>query len=284
MFSTRDIADYYNQTLNHYQYWWQLDKNLSVHYGIWDSSTKNFQEALINTNRVLTDIAGIKSSDIVLDAGCGVGGSAFFIAKTIKAKVTGITLSEKQFDFAEKKCKELNLSSLVDFKIEDYSNTKFDDNSFSIILAIESITSAPDKELFAKEAIRLLKPGGKLIIADYFKANDNQHDPDNLLDSWKDLWSMSGFITMVKYKDIFTKAGFTVKDERGVTKEITPTARRMYLSYLLGRPFALAYNAFHNVSRFAKTHYKSGKYQYKALKKGLWNYNIVLFENNKVCN
>ncbi len=284
MFTTRDIADYYNQTLNHYQNWWRLDNNLAVHYGIWDNNTSNFQESLANTNKVLMDIAGIEKEVKILDAGCGVGGSAFYLAKKRKAIVTGITLSEKQFAYATQKCKELKLEDQVSFKIEDYTKTNFDDNSFDVVWAIESITSAPDKELFAKEAIRLLKPEGKLIIADYFKANDNQHDPDNLLNSWKDLWSMSGFITMVKYKDIFTKAGFTVKDERDVTKEITPTARRMYLSYLLGCPFALAYNAFHNVSRFAKTHYKSGKYQYKALKKGLWNYNIVLFEKNKVCN
>jgi len=277
LFTTRDIADYYNQTINHYQNWWSLDNNLAVHYGIWDENTSNFQESLANTNKVLMDIADINSEEKILDAGCGVGGSAFYLAKKMEAIVTGITLSEKQFAYATQKCKELKLEDRVSFKIEDYTKTSFKNNSFDVIWAIESITSAPNKANFAREANRLLKPGGRLIIADYFKTSNNQHDPNKLLDKWRDLWSMADFVTTTDYKNIFNKNGFNVKSERDVTKEITPTAKRMYWSYLLGGPLAIIYNTFFNPQRFAKTHYKSGKYQYKALKKGLWKYSIILF-------
>jgi len=88
MFTSRDIADYYNQTLNHYQNWWNLDKNMAVHYGIWDSHTRNFQESLTNTNLVLMNMAFIAHGDKILDAGCGVGGSAFFLAQNKKVIVT----------------------------------------------------------------------------------------------------------------------------------------------------------------------------------------------------
>jgi cyclopropane fatty-acyl-phospholipid synthase-like methyltransferase len=280
MFTSRDIADYYNQTLNHYQNWWNLDKNMAVHYGIWDSNTQNFQESLTNTNLVLMNMASIADGDKILDAGCGVGGSSFYLAQNKRVDVTGITLSEKQFEYAQNKCKELRLESQVNFKIEDYTKTSFEDNSFDVIWAIESITSAPSKMNFAKEATRILKPGGKLIIADYFKSNDNQIDKHNLLGKWRDLWSMADFITTGDYKTFFNKHGFAAISERDVTKEITPTAKRMYLSYLLGGPLAIIYNTFFKPQRFAKTHYKSGKYQYKALKKGLWNYSIILFEKS----
>jgi len=281
MFTSKDIADYYNQTLNHYQNWWQLDKNLAVHYGIWDKNIRSFQDSLINTNRVLMDFASVEDGDKILDAGCGVGGSAFFLAKNKNAVVTGITLSEKQFNYAQKKRTELKLESHVNFKIENYSKTSFDNNSFDVIWAIESITSATSKCDFAKEAERILKPGGKLIIADYFKTNNKLEDTDKLLDSWRDLWSMADFITIDEYKIIFNKYNFIVKNELDVTKEITPTAKRMYWSYILGGPLAILYNTFFKSQRFAETHYKSGKYQYKALKKGLWNYKIILFEKNQ---
>ena len=282
MFTSRDIADYYNQTLNHYQNWWRLDNNLAVHYGIWDKNTRNFQESLANTNKVLMEMATIKEGEHILDAGCGVGGSAFYLAVHRKAKVTGITLSEKQYEYASDKCYKLGLDSLVDFKIENYTQTRFKNNSFDVIWAIESITSAPDKSLFAKEAFRLLKPGGRLIIADYYKVNNNQDDPDNLLEKWRNLWSMANFLTAFEFKSIINKSGFKMVYERNVTKEITPTAKRMYWSYLLGGPLAVAYNLFNKPSAFAQNHYKSGLYQYKALKKGLWNYSIILFEKQKV--
>ncbi|MFK5855087.1 MAG: class I SAM-dependent methyltransferase [Bacteroidota bacterium] len=109
MFNTHDIANYYNRILNYYQNWWRLDNNLAVHFGIWDVNTSNFQDSLANTNKVLMDIAGIKSEGEILNAACGVCGSAFYLAKKRKAIVTAITLSEKQFAYATQKYKELNL-------------------------------------------------------------------------------------------------------------------------------------------------------------------------------
>jgi len=89
---------------------------------------------------------------------------------------------------------------------------------------------------------------------------------------------MADFLTTPEFKAVVKGAGFNVIGERNVTKEITPTAKRMYWSYLIGGPLAVVYNLFNKPSSFARNHYKSGLYQYKALKKGLWNYSIILFE------
>lgn len=278
MSTNREIADYYNQTLNHYQNWWKLNNNLAVHYGIWDDGITSFQESLKNTNHVLSNIAAIKNGDRILDAGCGVGGSSFYLASKFDVHVEGITLSEKQYEYAQRKCIDLRLSKKVTFSLQDYSNTNFKDNTFDLIWAIESITSAEDKKQFAMEAHRLLKKGGRLIIADYFKTNENLTDKNNLLEKWRQLWSMAPFLTLNNYISIFNDNGFTLSSSYDVTSKIKPTSKRMYWSYLLGGPFAILYNIFNKPSPFAKNHYKSGLYQYKALLKGLWTYNILLFE------
>lgn len=276
-FSSRDVADYYNQTLNHYQKWWHLDDSLSVHYGFWKENTKTFSEALQNTNHFLAEMAELKNGERVLDAGCGVGGSAFYLAKQNQAKVTGITLSEKQLAFANSKLEELKLGKLVDFKLEDYSNTSFPNETFSLIWAIESITSAPDKQQFATEAYRILKPGGKIIVADYF-ATAKKDGPKNWLEKWRQCWSMAPFLEMDVYREIFEGQGLNFLKQENITKNIFPSALKMYRAYLLGAIPSILYNSVNNTSRFAKTHYKSGKYQYNALKSGLWEYRVLLFE------
>lgn len=279
MNTNQNIADYYNQTLNHYQNWWKLDNNLCVHYGIWDKTTRNFQESLLNTNKVIAKIANISTGEMILDAGCGVGGSAFFLAENFNANVKAITLSEKQYMYALKS-KERKNNPSIDFSIQDYCNTNFAANTFDHIWAIESITSAPDKDSFAKEAFRVLKPGGSLIIADYFRSENIKNDPHQLLEKWRNLWSMAPFLTKDNYWNIFKKNNFELITANDVTTGILPTAKRMYWSYLLGSPFAVIYNIFNTPTPFAKNHYKSGLYQYKALKHKLWKYYILVMIKN----
>ena len=280
MFTTRDIADYYNQTLNHYQQWWRLDRALAVHYGYWDEETGNFVSALEKTNQVLLEISGVKKGDRVLDAGCGVGGTAFYIAGKTGAKVTGITISERQFEYANKKRNELNMNNLVDFGLEDYTNTSFEANTFDQIWAIESVTSAQDKSAFAREAFRLLKPGGKLIIADYFRTPDAPPDKAGLLEKWQNCWGLATILTPDAYFELFRKEGLLPETQKNITQNIYRSSLLMYRYYLLGLLPSVIYNMFHNTSRFAKNHYKSGKYQFKALKRGLWQYRIVVFRKN----
>ena len=70
----------------------------------------------------------IKPNQKVLDIGCGWGSLAIDIAKSANCKVTGITLSENQFNYCNKKIKELNLEEQLNFKLIDYRelDEKFD--------------------------------------------------------------------------------------------------------------------------------------------------------------
>jgi tocopherol O-methyltransferase len=278
MFTKDDVAEYYNTTQSHYKTWWKLEKNLSLHYGLWEKGTNNFQEALINTNKVLMELADIKASDVILDAGCGVGGAALYINANTSAKVTGITLSEKQLKLARHTARVKKQDDKVQFHLMDYTDTTFPDESFDVVWACESHISVPDNELFLKETHRLLKKGGRLILCDYFLPDNPKSDNDNLIAKWLHNWSMEGIVSNKEFINNANTIGFTLSKNLNYTHNIYPSAKRMYYAYLGGALPSILYNFLHSksVSRFAKTHYLSGKYQYLSLKKGLWQYNVIL--------
>ncbi|MCI5055067.1 MAG: methyltransferase domain-containing protein [Flavobacteriales bacterium] len=277
MFEAKDVAEYYNTTQNHYQRWWGLNKSHSLHYGIWDDSTRSFSDAIYNTNRVLLDLSKIKKGDHVLDAGCGVGGAAVFISEQTGAQVTGITLSEKQLDFARSLSKEKGLSDKVNFEIRDYTDTHYNSESFDVIWACESVCNSADKEAFIKEAFRVLKPGGRLILCDFFLTNKDQSDPKELIRKWGDSWAMSNLYSGVQFVDSLKMAGFIEVEMFDYTDKIERSARKMYFASILGAIPSEIYNVFNpKVTRFARNHYKCGYYQYLSLKKNLWKYMVIL--------
>jgi len=277
MFTSQDIADYYDQTEVHYRRFWKLGRHFAIHYGIWGEGIRTFGQALDNTNRILAEKAGIESSDHVLDAGCGIGGSAFFLAHNFGCHVTGISLSQKQIESAKKISGTLSLDHLLQFEVKDYTSTGYRSNRFDVIWALESMGAAPDKNAFLIEAYRLLKPRGTLIVADYFKSLEKPAADQPLLNSWLKLWALTDLETIGSFSLLLKNSGFQDQQVSDYTREIIPSARRMFLSSLAGSTSSLLYNFFHkNTSRFARDHYQSGFLQYKALRKGLWEYKVIV--------
>lgn len=275
-FTNEEIANYYDTTQNHYEKWWNLKDGLALHYGVWDKSTKNFTEALLNTNKVLMELCEIKETDFVLDAGCGVGGSSFYIHQNSGAKVVGITLSQSQLTYASKLAKEKKVDDKVSFAIMDYCNTSFESNSFDVVWACESVSSAVDKVEFIKEAFRVLKKGGRLILSDCFITSNKPNDPNKWIYKWGQTWGVSNLVTVNFFETNLKETGFSSVNSLDYTEKVRKTAFRMYLASIFGFLPSELYNFFNpKVSRFAKTHYKSGYYQYKALQEKLWDYNIV---------
>ncbi|MFZ1807795.1 MAG: methyltransferase domain-containing protein [Cyclobacteriaceae bacterium] len=277
MFKAEDIAEYYNTTQIHYEQWWDLARSYSLHYGIWNDTIKNFTEAAINTNKVMMELSEIQDDDRILDAGCGVGGAAIFLCLQKNVRVTGITLSQKQIDFANALANKKGLSDSVDFQLMDYTQTSYPDESFDVIWACESVSSCPDKSLFINEAHRLLKKGGKLILSDCFLTEDNQFDSKNWTKKWGKTWAVSNLSSGQSFVKTLDRIGFSNTKMIDYTNHIQRSAKRMYYASLLAAIPSELYKIINpKVSRFAKNHYKCGIYQYKALRENLWRYKVIV--------
>lgn len=276
MFSKNDISRYYDLSEVHYRKIWNLDKSHSLHYGYWDDSVRNFHDALLNINKVLAEIAEIKEGEHILDAGCGIGGSSIWLAKEKNCFVTGISLNENQINKATVLGGKLGVAKKVLFEKKDYTNTFYPGGSFDVVWAIESVCYADDKGDFLKEANRVLKPGGRLIIADFFKKKDLDHVEADRVRKWAACWAINNFSTREEFDDQLKENGFHDIVWENATNAILPSAKKLYRSYFLGIIGAKFYQLINPAStELGKNSVHSAYLQYRTLKKGLWKYQIV---------
>jgi cyclopropane fatty-acyl-phospholipid synthase-like methyltransferase len=281
-FTSKDIENYYDQTEIHYKMFWKLEEAAGLHYGIWDASTKSTSEAILNTNRYLINLGGIKKVDKVLDAGCGIGGSSIFIAKNVGCTVHGITLSKKQAETARLLAQKNNLDHLVEFSHINYLDTGFDNESFDVVWAIESFGSSPDKSLFFKEMKRILKPGGTILFADTFKPKAYDITKNKNMQVMLNGWAISDILSIEDLKSLAYKYDFEVTQVRDVTKQIRKSVNIIYYASILGFFGTKLYNLFKKASYFSRIHYTTGLAQKKAYKKGDWGYYLVVCEKKIV--
>ena len=281
MFTNSEIEKYYDLTEFHYRLHWNLEQSRSLHYGYWDKGTRNFHEALLNTNKILAARADIQKDDTVLDAGCGIGGSALWLAKHVGCKVTGIALNPKQLATGAGIAKEENLDALVSFRQADFTNTNFEDNSFDIVWAIESVCHARYKAHFLTEAYRLLRPGGRLIMCDYFKKAGIEPSEQEIIRRWINGWAIDDIPVITDFTSMAEEIGFSNVQTEDATHAIMRSAKRMVKAFYLGIIPSWIYNLFHrNVSEFGKHNVTAAYYQYKGLQKGLWHYQIICATKN----
>lgn len=144
----------------------------------------------------------------VLDVGCGIGGSSRILAKVYEFEVTGITISPKQVQRAT----ELTPQGVTaKFQVDDALALSFPDNSFDVVWSIEAGPHMPDKAKYGSEMMRVLKPGGILVVADWNQRDDRQKP----LNYWEkpvmrqllDQWSHPAFSSIEGFSEQIAETG-----------------------------------------------------------------------------
>lgn len=109
------------------------------------------------------------SSATILEVGSGRGGGANFLAKNLKPKkFVGLDLSLEATTFCRGHYETANL----EFIQGDALNLPFGNESFDIVINVESSHCYPDMSQFLSEVYRVLKPGGNLFLADHRRADE----------------------------------------------------------------------------------------------------------------
>ncbi|MFT6932407.1 MAG: cyclopropane-fatty-acyl-phospholipid synthase [Paracoccaceae bacterium] len=155
----------------------QARKNISHHYdlgnefyGLWLDDTMTYSSALFETGQEPTELAqtqkyasmvdqmGAKPGDHVLEIGCGWGGFAEYAALHRGLRVTGLTISQEQHDYAVARMERLGLSDMVEIKMQDYRDER---GCYDGIASIEMFEAVGQKywPVFFEALRKCLKPG-----------------------------------------------------------------------------------------------------------------------------
>jgi tocopherol O-methyltransferase len=135
------------------------------YYGTDGTERKERRQAQIDLIEELLVWSNMQQAAQILDVGCGIGGSSLYLAEKFNATATGITLSPVQASRATERAQAAGLSDRARFQVADALEMPFPDRSFDLVWSLESGEHMPDKQKFLHECCRVLKPGGKLMMA-----------------------------------------------------------------------------------------------------------------------
>jgi len=274
--SIKDVVQYYDETRFDYDKVWLNKDNLAVHFGFYDENAHNHSDALLNTNRVMANLADIKAGERVMDAGCGKGGSSLWIAAERGAIVTGITPVQTQIIDCEKFTKERGLVDKANFVKASYTDTPFEDNTFDVVWACESVCHAAQKSDFYKEAYRVLKPGGRLIMAEYIRCNRPlPPEQDKKIEDWLNRWAIADIDTALEHRSHSDKAGFASFLIRDYTKYARVSLRNLHQQSVRYRTLGNILNFIGVRSKTQHGNHIGSIYQWEALEMGAWFYGVV---------
>lgn len=274
----QDIKEYYTKTQSDYSIiWnWGLKTTPALHFGYYDEKATIHKQAIFRVNEVLADWANLVEGTTVLDAGCGLGNTSIWLAQHRKAKVTGITLVQKQVDTATALAKKQNITG-TNFLVADYLQTPFENNSFDVVWACEALCHAPTKSLFYKEAYRILKPGGRIVIAENLRpSRPMTAEQEQFLHDIFDAWAIPDLDTLEEHKQHAIDAGFVDFKYRDVTKNVMVSYNNLRKIVKKLKPLATVLNTFRLVPKVRYNNYIQSGRQADAIEQGIFSYAHLL--------
>ena len=178
-----------------------------------------------------TGLGMIKEGETVLDLGSGGGIDVFLASRKVgkQGKVIGLDMTPEMVQKARTNAKEAKLAN-VEFRLGDIENPPLEDESVDVIISNCVICLSPDKGKVFREMFRVLKPGGRLAIADEVALRPFSEQERESAANWCSC--VTGAITEEKYLSALEEAGFSMVYAKQLRKpgETNPSVFSAFVS------------------------------------------------------
>ncbi len=274
-----DVVAYYNHCQTDYRLAWGVERNKAIHYGYYEDGIRGRHAARENTNRVLARELALKADAFVVDAGCGIGGTSIWLAERTTARFLGVNIQPMQLAIAEKLVAKRGLGQRVALSLADYCALPLGDGAADAVFSLEGVAHAPDKRRFVAEAARVLKPGGRLVIFDYFGRSEplparDQRDLDRFMSGWAlpslPHWSL--------FADAARQAGFRDVRFRDATDHVLRDSLHMRRICALVLPFTFLWDRWGARARSVRSNRVSGWLQHRLFRERILTYGVLVAE------
>jgi erythromycin 3''-O-methyltransferase len=238
------------------------EKSNFMNYGYWDKPNMTLEEANRRLCKVIFSRGDLKSADRILDIGCGYGSQDFYWAHKTRARIEGIDIDETSIRAAqaESRCAEKNGDTRRNIKFETGNACMIDrkNATYDRVVSLESAFHYIPRESFFQEAYRVLKKGGKLVMADILYNDTSSVNIFNTInrDAFSEMFAIPTVnkIGVREYTKQLEDIGFNVKVEDISDKTFKPYYKYFFENVTCPDDFGLHYSIF-NILRYASQTY-----------------------------
>ena len=152
-------------------------------------------------------LASLEEGETVLDLGSGAGFDCFLAANKVgkSGRVIGVDMTPEMIEKARENAKKGDYGN-VEFRRGEIENLPVADNSVDVVISNCVLNLVPDKTRAFKEAFRVLKPGGRLLVSDIVLLKELPSFIKNSIEAY--VGCLSGAIMRDKYLEAMETAGF----------------------------------------------------------------------------
>ncbi|TVQ24447.1 MAG: class I SAM-dependent methyltransferase [Spirochaetaceae bacterium] len=188
-----------------------------VHFPYYRRADETLLEGQANLTNVCLDYLGDLSGSDVLEVGCGNGVQSMFVASTRGPRsVTGLDLNPANVALADRIATRKSLFNTAFLASDAQDMKELADESFDAVLNVESAFHYPDKPAFLREVARVLKPGGRFVMADILMKPNRR---GRLLRMWERRLSQNYWFPD-SYRNAFARTALRIEHEADITAAV----------------------------------------------------------------